>query len=63
MFLIFPLLVLIMAAPLGLIIMAYDKNIFNKLFNNNYKRDNSTILRSIFMGNGLLGYVMERNIG
>lgn len=58
---IFPLLVLIMAVPIWLITMICDTNIFNN--NNKYKRDNSTILRSIFMGNGLIGYMREKNIG
>lgn len=61
MFMIFPLLVLIMAVPIWLITMICDTNIFNN--NNKYKRDNSTILRSIFMGNGLIGYMREKNIG
>lgn len=60
MFMIFPLLVLIMAVPIWLITMICDANIFN---NNKYKRDNSTILKSIFMGNGLIGYMREKNIG
>nr|DAJ40877.1 MAG TPA: hypothetical protein [Caudoviricetes sp.] len=59
MFMIFPLLVLTIAVPLGIITMICDTNIFN----NKYKRDNSTILRSIFMGNGLIGYMREKNIG
>ena len=50
---------MIMVIPLGIITMICDANIFN----NKYKRDNSTILRSIFMGNGLLGYMREKNIG
>ena len=58
---IFPLLVLIMAVPIWLITMICDTNIFNN--NNKYKRDNSTIFRSIFMGNGLIGYMREKNIG
>ena len=61
MFMIFPLLVLIMAVPIWLITMICDTNIFNN--NNKYKRDNSTIFRSIFMGNGLIGYMREKNIG
>ena len=61
MFMIFPLLVLIMAVPIWLITMICDTNIFNN--NNKFKRDNSTILRSIFMGNGLIGYMREKNIG
>ena len=61
MFMIFPLLVLIMVVPIWLITMICDTNIFNN--NNKYKRDNSTILRSIFMGNGLIGYMREKNIG
>lgn len=60
MFMIFPLLVLIMAIPIWIITMICDTNIFN---NNKYKRDNSTIFRSIFMGNGLIGYMREKNIG
>ena len=62
MFMIFPLLVLIMAVPIWLITMICDTNIFNNN-NNKYKRDNSTIFRSIFMGNGLIGYMREKNIG
>ena len=58
---IFPFLVLIMAVPIWLITMICDTNIFNN--NNKYKRDNSTVLRSIFMGNGLIGYMREKNIG
>lgn len=58
---IFPFLVLTMAVPLGIITMICDTNIFNN--NNKYKRDNSTVLRSIFMGNGLIGYMREKNIG
>ena len=58
---IFPLLVLIMAVPIWIITMICDTNIFNN--NNKFKRDNSTILRSIFMGNGLIGYMREKNIG
>jgi hypothetical protein len=61
MFMIFPLLVLIMAVPICLITMICDTNIFNN--NNKYKRDNSTIFRSIFMGNGLIGYMREKSIG
>ena len=61
MFMIFPLLVLIMAVPIWIITMICDTNIFNN--NNKFKRDNSTILRSIFMGNGLIGYMREKNIG
>lgn len=61
MFMIFPLLVLIMAIPIWIITMICDTNIFNN--NNKYKRDNSTIFKSIFMGNGLIGYMREKNIG
>ncbi len=49
-----------MVVPIWIITMICDTNIFN---NNKYKRDNSTIFRSIFMGNGLIGYMREKNIG
>ena len=50
-----------MAVPIWLITMICDTNIFNN--NNKFKRDNSTIFRSIFMGNGLIGYMREKSIG